>query len=247
VKPNEVCAYVQNDGYGMAGLQGFKTALAKQPNTQEVIAKLDQVLAMQGENPARNNIGPVGVYQRSTLRSREGYQSLKNWEATTGNHCRFVATVAVYDPAAKFIGYARYKGENWVFSSPSIAAGNALKSRLKEYNVTDKVIVTQVVPALDSSLPIVKDAHAALGELDYASLEGYMVGRMFLALMRNITGDITRENFLKAARRQPYDMGGTRVDFTTDNQGSDFVLLTYLNGDTYQVVNPDDLRRVFQQ
>jgi hypothetical protein len=134
-----------------------------------------------------------------------------------------------------------------VFSSPSIAAGNALKSRLKEYNVTDKVIVTQVVPALDSSLPIVKDAHAALGELDYASLEGYMVGRMFLALMRNITGDITRENFLKAARRQPYDMGGTRVDFTTDNQGSDFVLLTYLNGDTYQVVNPDDLRRVFQQ
>jgi len=246
-KPTEVCAYAQNDAYGMGGVKGFRTALAKQPGTEQIVAKVDEILNMPGDNPERNGIGPVGVYQRDTVSAREGYQSLKQWEAASGNRCRLVATTAVYDPAATFMGYARYKGEPWIFSSPSPAAGIPLATRLKEHGIIDKVIATQIVPSPDSSLPMVLEARKALGaNLNYESLESYIVGKLFVTIMQAIDGPLTRENFLKAARRQPYDIGGVKVDFTTDNQGSDFVQATYLRDGQFTALTTQELTALFK-
>ena len=247
IKPTEVCAYAQNDAYGMAGVQGFRAALAKQPGTESIVAKVDQILSMPGDNPERNNIGPVGVYQRDTVSARPGYLSLKKWEADTGNRCRLIVTTAVYDPAATFMGYARLKGETWIFSSPSPAGGTRLVALLKEYGIRDQVIGTQIVPTPDSPLPVVVEARKALGEdLNYESLESYIVGKLFLTILRAIDGPLTRENFLKAARRQPYDIGGIPVDFTTDNQGSDFVLITYLRDGQFAAITPQELAALFK-
>ncbi|MFZ1642763.1 MAG: ABC transporter substrate-binding protein [Candidatus Contendobacter sp.] len=247
VKPTEVCAYAQNDAYGMGGVKGFRAALAKRPGTEQIVAKVDQILNMPGDNPERNGIGPVGVYQRDTVAAREGYQSLKKWEAASGNRCRLVATTAVYDPAAAFMGYARYKGETWIFSSPSPAAGIRLATMLKESGIKDQVIATQIVPSPDSSLPVVVEARKALGNnLDYVSLESYIVGKLFVAIMQAIDGPLTRENFLKAARRQPYDIGGVKVDFTTDNQGSDFVLATVLRDSQFTTITPQEFTALFK-
>ncbi len=246
-KPTEVCAYAQNDTYGMAGVKGFRAALARQPGTEQIVAKVDQILNLPGDNPERNGIGPVGVYQRDTVSAREGYQSLKKWEAASGNRCRLVATTAVYEPAAAFLGYARYKGEPWIFSSPSPAAGSRLATMLKEHGITDKVIATQIVPSPDSSLPVVVEARKALGSsLDYVSLESYIVGKLFVTIMQAVDGPLTRENFLKAARRQPYDIGGVKVDFTTDNQGSDFVLATVLRDGQFIPIAPQELVALFK-
>jgi len=246
-KPTEVCAYAQNDAYGMGGVKGFRTALAKQPGTEQIVAKVDEILNMPGDNPERNGIGPVGVYQRDTVSARAGYQSLKQWEAASGNRCRLVATTAVYDPAATFMGYARYKGEPWIFSSPSPAAGIPLATRLKEHGIIDKVIATQIVPSPDSSLPMVLEARKALGaNLNYESLESYIVGKLFVTIMQAIDGPLTRENFLKAARRQPYDIGGVKVDFTTDNQGSDFVQATYLRDGQFTALTTQELTALFK-
>jgi len=246
-KPTEVCAYAQNDAYGMGGVKGFRTALAKQPGTEQIVAKVDEILNMPGDNPERNGIGPVGVYQRDTVSARAGYQSLKQWEAASGNRCRLVATTAVYDPAAAFLGYARYKGEPWIFSSPSPAAGIPLATRLKEHGIIDKVIATQIVPSPDSSLPVVLEARKALGaNLNYVSLESYIVGKLFVTIMQAIDGPLTRENFLKAARRQPYDIGGVKVDFTTDNQGSDFVQATYLRDGQFTALTTQELTALFK-
>ncbi len=247
VKPTEVCAYAQNDAYGMGGVKGFRAALAKQPGMEQIVAKVDQILNLPGDNPERNGIGPVGVYQRDTVSAREGYQSLKQWEATSGNRCRLVATTAVYDPAAAFMAYARYKGETWIFSSPSPAAGDRLQGLLKEQKIVDKVIATQIVPSPNSSLPVVVEARKALGaNLNYESLESYIVGKLFVTIMQAIEGPLTRENFLKAARRQPYDIGGVKVDFTTDNQGSDFVQATYLRDGQFVAVTPQELIGLFK-
>lgn len=247
VKPTEVCAYAQNDAYGMGGVKGFRAALAKRPGTEQIVAKVDQILNMPGDNPERNGIGPVGVYQRDTVAAREGYQSLKKWEAASGNRCRLVATTAVYDPAAAFMGYARYKGETWIFSSPSPAAGIRLATMLKESGIKDQVIATQIVPSPDSSLPVVVEARKALGSnLDYVSLESYIVGKLFVTIMQAIDGPLTRENFLKAARRQPYDIGGVKVDFTTDNQGSDFVLATVLRDSQFTTITPQEFTALFK-
>ncbi len=246
VKPTEVCMYAQNDALGISGIKGLRTALVKQPNTAPIVAKLDQILDMPGDNPERNGVGPVGVYQRDTVSAREGYVSLKKWEEANGTRCRLVAMMAVYDAAATFVAYARYKGETWMFSTTSNAAGNTMQSLLKEQGVTDRVVATQIVPALDSMLLVVVEARKALGqELDQLSLEGYLVGRMFLAIMQAIEGPLTRENFLKAARRQPYDIGGVKVDFTTDNQGSDFVLAFVLRDGQFIAITPQELVGLF--
>jgi branched-chain amino acid transport system substrate-binding protein len=248
VKPTEVCMYAQNDALGVSGIKGLRTALSKRPSAAAIVAKLDQILDMSGNQPARNHIGPVGVYQRDTVNARDGYLSLKKWEEANGSRCRLVAMMAVYDAATAFMAYARYKGETWIFSTASNAAGNTMQSLLKEQGITDKVIATQIVPALDSSLAVVVEARKALGQdLDQVSLEGYLVGKMFLAIMFAIDGPLTRENFLKAAHRQPYDIGGIKIDFTTDNQGSDFVLVTYLKEGEFTVVAAHGLESLFKQ
>ncbi|MBL8250368.1 MAG: ABC transporter substrate-binding protein [Candidatus Competibacter sp.] len=243
LKPTEICAYVQNDPYGMSGLSGLRVSLAKHPGTEAIIAKLDQILNMPGDNPARNNIGPVGVYKRDTLNAREGYLSLKKWETDTGARCRLIVTTALYNQAVNFIAYVVQKNEPWIFSSVSAASGDLLASLLKEKAVKSKVIfTTQVVPPLDSPLPITAEARKALGEnLNVISLEGYMVGKLFVAIMQAIDGPLTRENFLKAARRQPYDLGGLKVDFTTDNQGLDYVGLTVLRDDRFVPATASEL------
>lgn len=248
VKPTEVCAYVQNDAYGMSGVKGFRAAIAKQTGVEQLVAKLDQILNMTGENPERNGIGPVGVYQRDTTSARDGYLSLKKWETASGTHCRLVVTMAVYDPAAAFIGYANHnKSETWIFSSVSPASDKRLATLLRENSVTDKVIATQIVPAPESSLPVVVDARKALGgNLNYISLESYIVGKLFIAIMQAIDGPLTRENFLKAAHRQPYDIGGFKVDFTNGNQGSDFVQATYLRDGQFVAITPQELIALFK-
>jgi len=246
IKPTEVCMYAQNDALGISGIKGLRAALAKQPNTASIVAKLDQMLNMPGDNSERNGIGPVGVYPRDTVNAREGYVSLKKWEEANGSHCKLVAMMAVYDAAATFVAYARYKEETWIFSTTSNAAGNTMKSLLKEQGITDGVIATQIVPALDSTLPVVGEARKALGqELDPLSLEGYLIGRMFLAIMQALEGPLTQENFLRAARRQSYDLGGIKVDFTTDNQGSDFVLAAVLRDGQFTNITPQELVGLF--
>ena len=249
VKPVELCLYAQNDVLGMSGVRGMRAALAKHPGTDSIIAKLDQILQMPGVNPNRNNIGPVGVYQHQTFSAGNGYQSLKKWEAANDSRCRFVAVLtAIEEPADMFISYARAKDEPWLFSATSLVIGQRFVKMLSDHNVKDRVISAQVVPALDSPVPVVADARKAIGkDLDYYSLEAYIVGRSLLAIMQAIDGPITRENFLKAARRQPYDVGGVKIDFTTDNQGSDFLELMVLRNGQFSPITRQEIAALLKQ
>jgi len=241
VKPTEICAFVQNDAYGMAGVAGIKRALSGREGTEAIIPLLDELMAMEGDSPPRNDVGPVGVYQRNTLYSRDGYESLKNWEAAFDTKCRLVVSVGTYTAIARFAAYARNAGDDWFVSAVSFTGADNFKSALNEFNVQDRVIMTQVVPLLDSDLPIVKEARKALGDdFGYVSLEGYIVGKLFIAAVKSINGPVTRENFLKAVRGRKFNIGGLEMDFTRDNQGSDMVALTYLTEDGYRPLQRSD-------
>ncbi len=247
VKPNQVCAYVQNDAYGMAGVAGIKAALETHPGMETTITLLDEIMAMGGSEPQRNGIGPIGVYRRNTLHARDGYDSLKAWETINGVHCRLVVGVGTYTALANFNGYARYKGEDWVLSAVSFTGADNFKTALADYSIDDRVIMTQVVPPLAASMPIVAKARKALGDdFGYVSLEGYIVAKLFLAVIENIEGEITRENFLAAVHGQQYDLGGLSIDFSDDNQGSDLVSLTYLSQNGFEPIDASDLQGVFQ-
>lgn len=247
IPPSGVCAYVQNDAYGMAGVTGIRRALAGRGGTEEVVQILDDMVRMEGENPPRNNMGPVGVYKRNTLYARDGYQSLKAWEERTGARCRLIVTVGAYANIARFAAYARNKGENWIISAVSFTGADNFREELNQFGVSDGIIMTQVVPTLDSELPIVKEARDALGsQFGYVSLEGYIVGKLLLSALEQVQGPLTRENFLKTVRGRAFELGGLKLDFTEDNQASDFVAITYLDQSGYRNMARSDWRRVMQ-
>jgi ABC-type branched-subunit amino acid transport system substrate-binding protein len=235
VNPAQICAYVQNDAYGMAGVIGIKRALGALPGTEIVTKTLDVILQQQGENPARNDLGPVGVYQRNTFTSRSGYQSLKNWEQVSKAPCKVVVTVGTYNAVSKFAAYSRYKGEDWIISAVSFTGADDFHKALADANISDRVIMTQVVPPLDSKLPIVVEARQKLGEqFGWVSLEGYIVGKLWLDAMENVQDPITRAKFLEAMRGRNFDLGGLKLDYRNDNQGSDLVVLTNLTPDGFK-------------
>lgn len=239
VEVDQICAYVQNDAYGMAGVEGIKMALKKKSKTRKIIERLDTILEMQGENPNRNDIGPVGVYQRNTLTSRDGYESLKKWEQKNNVQCRLVVSVGTYNAVGRFVGYSRYKGEEWIVSAVSFTGADNIKNVLTQFGVKDRFIMTQVVPPLSEDLAIIKQAKRALGnEFGYVSLEGYIVGKMFIAILNNIEGEISRENFVRAAKGSQFTLGGMELSFRRGNQGSSLVTTTYFDGSTY--VDMDD-------
>ncbi|WP_317932329.1 ABC transporter substrate-binding protein [Halioxenophilus sp. WMMB6] len=246
VSVNQICAFVQNDAYGMAGVQGIKRALINRPRSNEIVAKLDEILEMSGPSPERNGIGPVGVYERNTLSSREGYDSLKQWEKTQQTPCRLVVTVGAYSAIGRFAGYARYKGEKWVISAVSFTGADNLAGTLQQFGVKDGFVMTQVVPLLDTNLPIVIAAKKKLGDnFGYVSLEGFIVGKMFLQLLNDIDGPITRTAFLNATRNSTFDLGGISIDFRNDNQGSDLVTAIQYYDKNYHPLASQDWARLF--
>lgn len=232
-KATQVCIFAQNDVFGMAGINSLKAALEKLPDTKIIVNKLDHILDMMmgGINPALNSIGPVGFYQYETVFIRDGYLSLKNWEQESGNQCKFVVLVAMPKVAADFIAYTHYKNESWSFGAVSVtAAGHALNGYLKSYGIEKNIVISQVVPELSSPLPIVVDAKNALGnDLNHISLEGYIVGRMFITILNSIKDPVTRANFIKTARQNTFNIGGLKIDFTKGNSGSTLVFLNQIN------------------
>lgn len=249
VRLNQICAFVQNDAYGMAGVQGIKRALRNQPGSSEIVSVMDKILqapSNNGASPERNGIGPVGVYERNTLSSREGYESLKQWEKSQQTNCRLVVTVGAYSAIGRFAGYARYKGEDWLISAVSFTGANDLAKTLQEFGVTDRLIMTQVVPPLTADLPIVLAAKKALGnEFGYVSLEGYIVGTMFVEMLKRIDGPVTRSAFVAAARNSQFDLGGIGLDFRNDNQASDLVTAIQYRDKSYQPLGALDWAQLF--
>lgn len=230
IKPNEVCAYVQNDAYGMAGVAGIRSALQKSSGVDTILTALDKIIAASGAEPERNNQGPVGVYTRNTFVARGGYDSLKAWEQQQGSACKLVVTVGTYEAIARFIAYAHSKNEPWVFSAVSFTSADDFRKTLNKFNIIDRVIMTQVVPLPDSDLPIVQEARTALGkDYGYVSQEGYIVGKLLLHGLRQLETDkkpLNRSNLLNTFKGQQFDLGGLTMNFSNDNQGSDLVVMT---------------------
>ena len=206
ITPAEVCAYIQNDGYGLDALNNLKQTLAQAGASKDLIERYEEILSSTGD---RNNLGPVGVYTRNTLYSQPGYNSLKKWELESGVDCKLVITAATYRNLAYFVQMSRQKTENWLISALSFTGADELHWDLEEFNLTDGIIMTQVVPLLDSKLPIVEEARIALGEdFGVISLEGYVVGKMLLQILQDIPGELTRENFLQQVQKSRFNLGG---------------------------------------
>jgi len=250
-----VCAYVQNDAYGKAGLVGVQSALEKAGAPQNVLDGLEalfaaskgkELVARTGAGAPVNENGPVGVYIRNSREVIPGYQALKQWEQKTGYSCKLVITVGAYDNIARFVQEARNRGEGWVVSAVSFTGADKFAGELEQLGVVENIVMSQVVPLLDSSLPIVKEAGEALGTaFGFVSLEGYIVGKMTLKLLEDSPQPLTRNGFVEHARGARFDLGGLEIDFTRNGyQGSNLVVVSHLSDGKYRNTGPEVWRRM---
>lgn len=104
------------------------------------------------------------------------------------------------------------------------------------------ITVAQVVPnPNNSAMPVVyayRNALKKLGDVEpgYSSLEGYVNARILLEALRRTGRTDSRERLVNAMHgMRPYDLGGFEVGYgPNDHNGTDFVELTYFNGERFR-------------
>ena len=199
----------QDDAFGLAGLAGVKKAMEKR--NMSLVAE--------------------GTFKRNTTAIKSALLEIMKGQPQA------VVTVGPYKPIAAFIKLARQLKLDATFVAISFVGSDSLAQELGSDGAG--VVVSQVVPFPgDKSLPVVASYQTALAAVDgkakpgFVSLEGYLVGRLVVEAVKRMPGEPTREAFLDAIEREPFDLGGMTLKFSpTQNQGSNRVFFTVLQPD----------------
>ena len=200
LKSDEIAFFTQRDAYGDSGFVGGIAALKKN--------------GLKDETQITH-----GRYERNSLAVENGLADI----LLAKPEPKAVIIVGTYAPAAKFIKLAKEYGLNSLFLNISFVGAAPLAQALG--NEEDGVIVTQVVPHLDSALPIVQDYHKALHRFNpaiaptFGSLEGYISTRIFLQAIKTLKEEITRESIIDALENLgQFDLGFASKLTITENE-----------------------------
>ena len=201
----------QDDAFGLSGLAGVKKAMEKRN------------LSLVAE----------GTFKRNTTAIKSALLEIMKSQPQA------VVTVGPYKPIATFIKLARQLKVDATFVAISFVGSDSLAQELGSEGAG--VVVSQVVPFPgDKSLPVVASYHSALAAVNekskpgFVSLEGYLAGRLVVEAIRRIPGEPTRDAFLDAIEREPFNLGGMKLTFSaTQNQGSNQVYFTVLQSDGF--------------
>jgi ABC-type branched-subunit amino acid transport system substrate-binding protein len=99
------------------------------------------------------------------------------------------------------------------------------------------IVATQVVPLVNSSLPIVKSYRETLGRLydeppSPQSLAGYIAANYTHAMLQEVDGVLTRANLMQTMqKRRSADIGGFRITLDTKLRTGNFVTQSMLASD----------------
>ena len=206
----KIAIFYQDDAFGQAGLAGVKRALDKRK--MQLVAE--------------------GTYERNTTAVKGALLAIKKAEPEA------VIMIGAYKPCAEFIKLAHQVKLDATFVNISFVGSDALAKELGPDGAG--VVVTQVVPLpQDTSIGLVGRYQAALKAMKpdakpgFVSLEGYIVGRLTVAALGKIEGDITRQAMLEAITKQGgFDLGGITLTYGADNnRGSSQVFLTIIQPD----------------
>jgi len=219
LKATRIAALYQDDAYGLAGLTGVRSALAKRG------------MSLVGRASYRRNTTAV---KEAALRIRDGEPQA-------------VIMVGAYKPCAQFILLAKQLGVQASYLNLSFVGSEALAKELGPNG--DGVIISQVVPLpFDDRLPLVAAYQKALHRYDpqaqygFISLEGYIAGRMAIEILKPLQSNATRETFID----EVYKLGTINLDDLAlkfgdnDNQGMKSIFMTRL--DSQQKFTPIDQR-----
>ncbi len=206
LKLSRLACFYQNDSFGYAGLKGAEIALQKR--------------GLQ--------LVSTGTYERNTVAVLGGMKDIYK------NSPQAVLLVGAYASCVEIIKLSKLRYSDTVhFSNISFVGSIALQKALGDFG--KNVIISQVVPfPWDSKIPLVRDYILALETYQheqtpgFTSFEGYIAGRLFTAIAREVEGELTREKFISAMEeRGRFDLGGVELTFGPgDHQGMDTIFLT---------------------
>jgi len=200
LRPEEIAVLTQQDAYGDAGMDGVAKAIR----------------TLRGGNAA-----PIlrMTYSRNTVNVDDAVALLRKQRTPI----KAVVLVATYRPAAKFIEKTRDAYPDMIYATISGVGSTGLADELKLLGskYADGVIVTQVVPAVDSYASVSLLYKRALAKYfpgeapDYTSLESYLTANLLIEGLRRAGPQLDTEALVETLEgMRDFDMGlGPRVSF----------------------------------
>jgi branched-chain amino acid transport system substrate-binding protein len=217
VRPEQIAVFAQQDAYGDSGFAGVAKAMrALRGGDDRAILRLD--------------------YKRNTLDVNDAVARLRAHKIPI----KAVVLVGTYRACAKFIEKTRDIYPAMIYTNVSFVGSTALADELMLLGsrYANGVIVTQVVPAIDSYASAILKYKTALAKYfpgvppDYVSLEGYVAGSLLLEGFKRAGRQLDTEKLVEALETvRDFDMGlGAPISFgPTEHQGSHKVWGTQLN------------------
>jgi branched-chain amino acid transport system substrate-binding protein len=205
---SKIGVFYQNDSFGRAGFASYLQALAK-----------------RGLAPAAE-----GMFERNTLAIKVALAMIRKANP------QGVVMIAPYAPCVEFVKLAHQLNFEPLFVANSLT-GLAIVQQLGP--AANGVFFPEMVPtAGESVMPAVAHYRAAMAALDPNTnasgigFEGYLVGRLIIAALRNAGDAPTRRSFLDAIFGHTFDIDGVILDFPPNkNQANPHLSLMVIGPD----------------
>jgi ABC-type branched-subunit amino acid transport system substrate-binding protein len=181
VKPDQIAVFAQDDNYGHDGFNGVVKTLREYGRDSQ------DILRVGYDRDARKIDAAVAqILEQPNLRA--------------------IVMVPTYKPAAAFIRAVRDAKPEMIFASVSFVGSEALAAELLDQGpqYAAGVIVSQVVPPVDSSLPLVANYRNHLKQYypierpGPTSLEGYIVARILAEGLMKAGEKLDTETLIEA-------------------------------------------------
>ncbi len=204
-----IAVFYQNDAYGKAGLEGVTRALDKRQLKPAATATVE-----------RNTVD-VATALNAILPTQP--------EA--------VVQIGAYKACAEFIKQARARGYGGQFFNVSFVGSKALADELGAAGMG--VVISQVVPfPYIPSSPVVREyqqrmKEAGQAELDFSSMEGFLIGKVFVEGVRRAGRNLTRDALITGLESMTdVNLGGFEINYSSrDHSGSRYTDLTIIGRD----------------
>lgn len=200
----KIAVFYQNDAYGKAGLEGVTRALARRQLKPAAAASFE-----------RNTVDVGGALNAILAEQPEA-----------------VVQVGAYKACAEFIKQARAKGYGGQFFNVSFVGAKALADELGATGMG--VVISQVVPfPYTPSSAAVREyqqrmKEAGDQEYDFSSMEGFLIGKVFVEGVRRAGKNLTRDTFIAGLESmKDVNLGGFEISYSAkDHSGSRYTDLT---------------------
>ncbi len=197
--------FYQNDAYGQAGLAGMERAIK----------------ARGGEIVSRSTV------ERNTVDVAKAVAEIRPKSPDA------VVMVSAYKSIAAFVREMKKQGYTGQFHNVSFVGSKALSDELGADG--QGVVISQVVPfPFSQAIPVIREfadiAAKAKVDVNFSSVEGYLVAKVFAEGLKRAGKTPTRETLVTALESiNDVDFGGFTVSFSpTNHNASKFVDLTII-------------------